>query len=42
MKLDQDYTIQELETAVEGLKNPLSSAVKKPGSLQGRNRGPGK
>ena len=30
MKLDQDYTLEELETAVEGLNNPLSSAVKNP------------
>lgn len=30
MNLDEDYTMQELETAVEGLNNPLSSAVKNP------------
>jgi len=30
MNLDQDYTLEQLETAVEGLNNPLSSAVKNP------------
>ncbi|MFB6174664.1 MAG: hypothetical protein ABEJ87_01665 [Candidatus Nanohalobium sp.] len=30
MKLDEDYTLQELENGVEDLKNPLSSAVKNP------------
>ena len=30
MKLDQNYSLEELETAVEGLNNPLSSAVKNP------------
>lgn len=31
MKLDKDYTLEELENAVEDLNNPLSSAVKNPG-----------
>lgn len=30
MEIDKDYTLQELENAVEGLNNPLSSAVKNP------------
>lgn len=30
MKLEEDYTLQELENAVEDLNNPLSSAVKNP------------
>lgn len=30
MRLDEDYNLDELEQAVEGLNNPLESAVKNP------------
>lgn len=30
MNLNEDYNLEELETAVEGLNHPLSSAVKNP------------
>ncbi|MFB6115472.1 MAG: hypothetical protein ABEK04_04195 [Candidatus Nanohalobium sp.] len=30
MRLDEEYSLEELEEAVEGLNNPLESAVKNP------------